>query len=1046
MPSVPRICYIVSHTHWDREWYLSYHRFRVMLVDTVSLALDRLENEEEFRHFVLDGQAIVLEDYLEVRPEDGERVRRLVEEGALSVGPWYVLPDEFLVSGESLVRSLVIGHRVAGAFGPVQKVGYIPDSFGHVAQMPQILRGAGIGSFIYMRGNGDELDETGLEYLWRGPDGSEVLAVNQCGGYVNAAGLGYPEHWYALTTREIVPALAVEKVRAIFESMAARSNTDVWLLNNGSDHLPPQRDLTAVLAALREAFPETEFRHAGFDDFIDALRADDPELGTFTGELARGKYYHILSGVWSARMYLKQLNDTAQALLSNYVEPLSSYAHFILGGDYPNGQIGYAWKLLLKNHPHDSICGCSVDEVHDEMVPRFRGVNDTSDQILRRFLERIAPSFGETAEGDCETVISVANPLPFRRSEVVERIVILEPRCDPGEQLALVDERGTPVPFEVVDRKYLERFWGIDYRTQPFFGEQRDRLQDYLDLFADRIVREGDARKGADRFLTVRFLARDVPAVGHANYFLRTRGTDCAGAPAETGAGRSPGVVVDGDTIENEHYRVRLHGDGTFDVLERASGRTLEGLNRFEDTEDVGDEYDYSPCPRSETVTSDARSAGAVGAVRVLEGGGLAGEIEAEFALRLPASIAPDRSSRSSDRVACAARTRVRLVQGSKLIEVELHFDNRALDHRLRVEFPTAIESDSLVSDGHFYLNRRPITENVGEDWVQPPAGTRPQQGFSLVEDAERGFALFVRGLPEIEPTRGPGGDVTLSLTLLRAVGWLSRDDFPTRRFSNAGPTLHTPGAQCPGEHRFKYALALYEGDHLSARIPWLSQRYRTPLPSTQGVVQGLVPAGRGLVETRNGRALASAIKRHDERQTLVIRLWNPYSEPVEERLAFGLPVRAAWRTDLLEARREALPLSTGREAVVELGPHEILTLEVELGQRKTRGRAASTPPQPPRPSPFPSSQSSPDSIRQTPSHTARLARSLHCSLRKGVPRSPLEAASGLEGGLTNEGAGGPAAVPPARTGAVRGARAPELDAPPAASLIEQGSSPQKEE
>ncbi len=924
MPSEPRICYIVSHTHWDREWYLSYHRFRVMLVDTVRLVLDRLENEEEFRHFVLDGQAVVLEDHVEVRPEDGERVRRLVENGALSVGPWYVLADEFLVSGESLVRSLAIGHRVAGAFGRVQKVGYLPDSFGHVAQMPQILRGAGIGSFIYMRGNGDELDETGLEYVWRAPDGSEVLAVNQWGGYVNAAGLGYPEHWYALTTREVVPALAVEKVRRIFEETAARSNTDIWLLNNGSDHLPPQRDFAAVLAALREAFPRTEFRHAGFDEFIDALRADAPELATFSGELARGKYYHLLSGVWSARMYLKQMNDAAQTFLSNYVEPLSSYAHFALGADYPEGLIGYAWKLLLKNHPHDSICGCSIDEVHDEMVPRFRGVNETSDQVVRRFFERIAPSFGETAEGDCQTVISVANPLPFSRSEIVERLVILEPRCDPGAELELVDETGTPVPFEVVEKRYLERFWGIDYRTEPFYREQRDRLQDYLDLFADRIVREGPEREGADRFLTVRFLAEDVPAVGHANYFLRARD---GGAPTPEGSG----VIVDGDSLENEHYRVRLRGDGTLDVLDKATGRTLEGLNRLEDTEDVGDEYDYSLCPRSETVTSDARSAGDPGSVRVLEPGGLAGEIEVEFALRLPASIAPDRSSRATERVVCPARTRVRLTRGSPLIEIELRFDNRALDHRLRAEFPTTVVSDSLVSDGHFYINRRPAVEGGGEDWVQPPTGTRPQQEYSLVEDSDRGFALFVRGLPEIEPSRGPGGDVRLSLTLLRAVGWLSRDDFPTRRCSNAGPTLYTPGAQCPGEHRFRYAIALYEGDHLSARIPWLSQRYRTPLPSTQGVVQGLVPGGPGLVDTRSRRALASAIKRHDERDTLVVRLWNPHPEPVDERLAFGLPVRASWRSDLLEARLESLQLAGDREVLVGLGPHEILTLEIEF-------------------------------------------------------------------------------------------------------------------
>jgi len=202
VPTHKRTAYVVSHTHWDREWYLPYHRFRVSLVRVVDQVLDALDNDESFEHFLLDGQAVVLEDYLEVRPEEAERIVTLVRRGALSLGPWYVLPDEFLVSGEATARNLLIGHAVAAKFGPVQNAGYMPDSFGHIEQMPQLLRRAGIDSFIYTRGNGDELEELGLEYLWRAPDGSEVLAINQWGGYCNAAALGLAEMWHAHTRRE----------------------------------------------------------------------------------------------------------------------------------------------------------------------------------------------------------------------------------------------------------------------------------------------------------------------------------------------------------------------------------------------------------------------------------------------------------------------------------------------------------------------------------------------------------------------------------------------------------------------------------------------------------------------------------------------------------------------------------------------------------------------------------------------------------------------------------------------------------------------------
>ena len=210
--TAPRRAFVVSHTHWDREWYETFHTFRLRLDRVLEQVLEALEAGGEFRHFVLDGQALALEDVLEQRPELEPRLRRLTEAGRLSLGPWLILPDEFLVSGEATVRNLQLGHESAARFGGEQKVGYMPDSFGHLAQMPQILRRAGLDSFIYTRGNGDEIDELGWVYRWRAPDGSEVLAVNQCEGYCNAGGLGHDELWHAHTAREVRCERAVERV------------------------------------------------------------------------------------------------------------------------------------------------------------------------------------------------------------------------------------------------------------------------------------------------------------------------------------------------------------------------------------------------------------------------------------------------------------------------------------------------------------------------------------------------------------------------------------------------------------------------------------------------------------------------------------------------------------------------------------------------------------------------------------------------------------------------------------------------------------------
>ncbi|MCH6546863.1 MAG: hypothetical protein IH798_00315 [Gemmatimonadetes bacterium] len=909
----PKEVYIVSHTHWDREWYRPFHHFRVDLVDVVQQVLDRLENDEAFEHFVLDGQAIVLEDYLEIRPDDESRLRAQVQAGALSIGPWYVLSDEFLVSAEATVRNLLLGHKVARAFGSVQRVGYVPDAFGHIAQLPQILRLAGMDSFVYTRGNGGEIDELGLEYQWSAPDGSDVLAVNQFRGYCNGGELGFHEPWHARTQRRVDVGYAVEQVRRLLEGMGRRSRGDVFLLNNGCDHLPPQPQLAEILAALRNAFPTTAFKHTGLAEFVQAVRDAGIATGTYSGELLGARLQWILSGVWSTRTYLKQHNERAQHLLANYVEPLSSYAHFALGRSYPGGTIEQSWKLLLQNHPHDSICGCSVDSVHREMVPRFDGVIQSGEQVVRRELTVMAPPVTREPDGDDRTVIIVFNPLPEVRTEVVQRIVVLPGFVGDVETLRLLDEAGNHVPLEVVGARFVKRAWGFDFAGE-LFGDRQ------LDALATHFEASSGAPPGpdVDCLVTIQFVASDLPGVGHANFVLED---------GQTGGDPMPIALVSvtGSDMENEFCRVRVHGNGTFDLYDKITNTDYPGLNLLEDTEDVGDEYDYSPCKNSLTVTSAAVEGG----VRIVEDTGLRAALEASFSLRLPAEIEADRATRSPVTTDCSVRIRVGLAFNSSSVEVDLFFDNRAKDHRLRAMFPTPIRTETIVSDGHFYQNHRPVDQPRPADWLQSPTGTYPQQEFSLVQDGARGLAVINRGLPEIAPFRTESGGTGMALTLLRGVGWLSRDDFPTRGYTRVGPQLATPDAQCRGRHHFRYAIAPFSGDYIDADVQGASQRYRTPPPVIQGVVDGCI-SGSGLFRKESHRTRVSAIKKHDTRDTLVVRLYNLTAEPVVESLHLGRRVLAAWSTDLLEERRGDLDAQSER-VEVSLRAFEIVTVEIEF-------------------------------------------------------------------------------------------------------------------
>ncbi len=380
---------VVPHTHWDREWYLPFEVFRLRLGAVVDGVLDTLERDPSFTSFTLDGQAIVLEDYVEVRPTNEGRLRTLLDDGRLEVGPSYVLPDEILVGGESLVRNLLLGRRVCRRFGVEPSgAGYLPDSFGHPAQLPQILAGFGIRTFLFSRGMGDEIDDVGVVFRWRaGP--AEVVACQMLPHYDNFARLT----WYQD---------AEERVRAIVERFGdvvrGAGQSDI-VLANGSDHLPIEPELPKILAELERTL-DAPFRIGRYDEHAPAAEG----LPVHEGELVGSRLQNILRGVNSARIYLKQANERAERRLLS-IETAAALRTLRDDAAYPAADLRLAWRDLLRNHPHDSICGCSCDEVHRDMLVRYEQLDRTLD-----FVEREALGVGG----------ALVNTLPFRRRRIIE--------------------------------------------------------------------------------------------------------------------------------------------------------------------------------------------------------------------------------------------------------------------------------------------------------------------------------------------------------------------------------------------------------------------------------------------------------------------------------------------------------------------------------------------------------------------------------------------------------------------------------------------------
>lgn len=475
---------LVPHTHWDREWYQTFQQFRIRLVQAIDKLLNILDRDDTFHHFMLDGQTIILDDYLEIQPEQEERLRQHIRSGRILVGPWYVQPDEFLVSGESLIRNLQVGLRQAINFGNPMYVGYVPDSFGHIAQLPQILQGVGIDNAVFWRGVGAEAKQS--EFYWEAPDGSRVLVAHLADpiGYSNARHM------------PLNPEEFVTRVELLVANILPKTNTQTLLFMNGSDHLEIQEGLPATIHAANELMKTIDpsrknlLAHLGnnctsdesiknydsisvqigtLPQYIENLRQYDKldALQTLIGEMRSSQYSHLLPSVLSSRMWIKQQNTATEHLLERWVEPLTAWA-WKNGAPYPQGFIQTAWRYLLQNHPHDSICGCSLDQVHRENAVRFAQSQQIAESLLQQAMQQIVQVTDThapfpTPHVNYEPVpIVVFNPAPGPRSEVVRTEVQLSGSL---HNAVIVDQHGTSLPYRVVNR------WRQEIGSAPFARE-----------------------------------------------------------------------------------------------------------------------------------------------------------------------------------------------------------------------------------------------------------------------------------------------------------------------------------------------------------------------------------------------------------------------------------------------------------------------------------------------------------------------------------------------------------------------------------------------
>ena len=909
-PARATTIHLVPHTHWDREWYRPFQSFRMQLVDLVDRVLEMLEAEPAFA-FTLDGQLATIDDYLEIRPETAERIADHVRSGRLAIGPWQILMDEFLVSGETLVRNLERGWRRAESFGGPMRVGYLPDMFGHVAQMPQLLRRAGLADAVVWRGVPAAVDRH--RFRWESPDGSWVRAEYLPSGYGNAAYL------FA------VP----ERLDAAAERFAAWARPwfgdDPVLAMYGTDHTAPVPELAGLVSRLNEVQDASAMQISTLADYVGAAAAMTEADPCWRGEMRSGARANVLMGVASARIDIKQAAGRAETLLERYAEPLT--ALHVVPDAWPATFLDLAWGKVIENSAHDSICGCSVDAVVDQVLVRFAEAEQIGSTLARRAAVAVAAIVPRGS-------LAVMNPTPTPRSGLVEAEL---PVPDEWAEVSLELPDGTRVATQELARKdpilfdeqlrgdqvddLFRRFHGrevfdhawngyrIDGRTLTMVVDD-DPDPIWLDVDGLRAEIVAAMRAAPDDTWQVRIVARPRRRLAASVPTPPLGWTAARPVPAAPPAEAAVDVAADGHGMSNSLLRVTVDAGGTL-TLEGARGTVSQGVGRIVDGGDFGDSYNYGP-PATDTVVEHPTIVDVTADLR----GPIRGRLRIRRRYDWPTGVAADGSRRTATTEPTDVTTTVELRAGEPFVRVEIELENRSDDHRVRFHAPLPRPATTSSAEGQFAVVERGLVGEGG--YREEPLATYPAHGWV---DAG-GLALLLEHLAEYEVVDG-GGE--LAITVLRSTGLISRNDNPYRQ-DPAGPEIAIPGAQMRGRWRMRFALLPHAGDWSTGRVAEAAERYRHGLLVAPGAADdgaAWPPSGAGStgLSVAGDDVVLTSLRRRDE-AWLELRIVNLAGEPRTAIVSDGL----------LEAREASLRGEPGPTLVVDGG-----VLELELGAAEIR-------------------------------------------------------------------------------------------------------------
>ena len=626
-----------------------------------------------------------------------------------------------------------------------------------------------------------------------------------------------------------------KRLDSYFDVLEKASVTKEILLPNGHDQMPLQQNIFEVMEKLREIYPQRKFVMSRFEEVFEQIEAQRESLAILKGEFIDGKYMRVHRTIGSTRMDIKIAHARIENKIVNLLEPLATLA-WTLGFDYHHGLLEKMWKEILKNHAHDSIGCCCSDKVHREIVARFELAEDMADNLIRFYMRKIADNMPQS---DADKLV-LFNLMPWPREEVINTTVRLR-----GSQFNLRDGRGQPVPYFIRHAREIDP--GLIDRQIVHYGN--------YDPFMEFDIQ----------------ISQIVPSMGYRTLYIEAN---------QPGNVVTPKSKTEG-ILENAFWQIALNEDGSLRLVDKDSGVRYDRVFQIEEGSDDGDEYDYSPAKEEWAITS----ANAKPQYDIIHEAWQSRAI-IRYEIAVPRNLSERRAKQCSGRV--GVETVITLSHNSRRIDADINLDNQADDHRIRVLIPTPFNTDVVLADTQFGSLTRPVKDcamNVWqqEGWKEAPVPVWNMLNYAVLQEGRNGIAVFSEGLREFEVIGEE--NKTFAITLLRGVGLLGKEDLLLRPGRPSGIKMPVSDSQLRGSFSCRLSLFSYIGTPVTAGVAQQARAWLTPVQCYNKIpwdamklnkAKFNVPESYSLLKMPPVGCLISALKKAEDRQELILRLFNP--------------------------------------------------------------------------------------------------------------------------------------------------------------------------